>query len=776
MFKNMKVGTKIAGGFAIITMLGVVVGIMGWYSANQIVSAGKEAEAAANILDNMAACRQQEKNFIIRKWKKAKGDDKNAEEKLVEEVAALKEKLDAAKEATTNQRHISELTKTEDALAEYESYCHLVRETEHAKQDSLDTCREMARLIQSKCDEGLRQPAKALMKKHITEGRALADLLQNKWRDHLTWMAVVQEAVINGTNADVEVDPRQCEFGKWFYSDERAKMVGDNRELAAQIARWEEPHAKLHQAAEAINNAATKEEKERVYNEQLLPAFNEMKKLYEETRQFVSKEKAEAENKRLLDVADTANRIIKYMLECRKHEKQYVIDGTGWDDLQAELANVRGNQGLAHLKAIVKDVEIQKAVAEVEKALNEYEGAVNGYHKAKTEQDDYLNKMVVSAREVANISATLNKEAQETMSSVAASATMMIIGTLAAVVVLAVILALVITRGITGPLNRIIDNLSSGAEQTSSASAQVSGASQSLAEGASEQAASIEETSSSLEEMASMTKQNAANAQQANTLAQDARAGADKGNEAMQKMTSAIDDIRKSSDETSKIIKTIDEIAFQTNLLALNAAVEAARAGEAGKGFAVVAEEVRNLAQRSAEAAKSTSDLIEESVKNSENGVSIAAEVAKSLENITTAVGKVDELVGEIAAASNEQAQGIEQINVAVTQMDQVTQQNAANAEESAAASEQLNAQAEQLSGMVRELQALVGGAAAIAQNATAAATAPRKKAVNTNATTKPAKAWKPEAKTPPKETPKHSPKPEEVIPMEEEEEVLSKF
>ena len=207
-----------------------------------------------------------------------------------------------------------------------------------------------------------------------------------------------------------------------------------------------------------------------------------------------------------------------------------------------------------------------------------------------------------------------------------------------------------------------------------------------------------------------MTKQNADNAQQANTLASEASKTANNGAESMTRMNTAIGDIQKSSEETAKIIKVIDEIAFQTNLLALNAAVEAARAGEAGKGFAVVAEEVRNLAMRSAEAAKNTSSLIEASVKNANNGVDIANEVGKVLDEIVGSVSKTTDLIGEIAAASQEQAQGIDQVNAAVTQMDRVTQQNAANAEESASASEELSAQAGQMNQIVDELASLVSG------------------------------------------------------------------
>jgi methyl-accepting chemotaxis protein len=269
-----------------------------------------------------------------------------------------------------------------------------------------------------------------------------------------------------------------------------------------------------------------------------------------------------------------------------------------------------------------------------------------------------------------------------------------------------------ITRKTNRTLSQLAESLGNGSRQAASASNQVSASSQSLAQGASEQAASLEETSSALEEMSSMTKRNAETAQQAAALSAEAKESADKGNTAMSRMSTAINEIQTSATETAKIIKVIDEIAFQTNLLALNAAVEAARAGEAGKGFAVVAEEVRNLAMRSAEAAKNTAAMIEGSVGNARNGVAIAAEVAKTLAEITAVNTKVNALIGEIAAASNEQAQGIGQVNSSVTQMDTVTQSNAAAAEESASASEELASQAEQLKQMAAKLSHLVGGAA----------------------------------------------------------------
>jgi len=272
------------------------------------------------------------------------------------------------------------------------------------------------------------------------------------------------------------------------------------------------------------------------------------------------------------------------------------------------------------------------------------------------------------------------------------------------------LLGVLMIRSINKALRTMAGTMGESSNQVASAAAQVSSSSQTLAQGSSEQAASLEETSSSLEELASMTQRNSDNAQSAKSLTTETRQAAEAGNSQMSEMRQAMELIKTSSNDIAKIIKSIDEIAFQTNILALNAAVEAARAGEAGAGFAVVAEEVRALAQRSAQAAKETADKIEIAIQNSNHGFAVSEKVAGSLEAITDKARKVDDLVGDIANASREQSQGIGQINTAVSQMDKITQGNASTSEESAAAAEELNSQAQVMRGAVDEMRALVEG------------------------------------------------------------------
>jgi len=283
-------------------------------------------------------------------------------------------------------------------------------------------------------------------------------------------------------------------------------------------------------------------------------------------------------------------------------------------------------------------------------------------------------------------------------------------------VLVALLVAGLVVRSIAGAIRALrhqSQELREGTEHVVAAASQVATSAQGLSQQSTHQAASLQETSASMEEMASMTRKNAENAVQAADLATEVAQQVQGSNVALDDMVASMTAIRESSNKVAKIIKAIDEIAFQTNILALNAAVEAARAGEAGMGFAVVAGEVRSLAQRSAQAAKDTAILLEESISRSQEGTGRVEQVAHSITSITDNVLRVKGMVEEVRHASAQQSQGIDQVTQALAQMESVTQATAATAEESAAASEELNAQAETSMAVVRRLDAIVGSISA---------------------------------------------------------------
>lgn len=375
------------------------------------------------------------------------------------------------------------------------------------------------------------------------------------------------------------------------------------------------------------------------------------------------------------------------------------------------------DRSLNTLKSLSKLEKDIAAIDIVQRAANNYKKSidmlVNSFNEMLINDEQRgnaaTNVQKVSA-EITNLAiqdtVTKAKEAEEAVKSTI-TLTMIVV---AVGVILGIGLALKISSGIRKNLKKLSDNLSTVSNQITSAAAHQSREGQNIAQGAVEQASALEETSASLEELLSMTQQNTDSTRVAEEKANNANKVARDGKEAISRLAQAIEQIKTSASETATIISAIDDIAFQTNLLALNAAVEAARAGDSGKGFAVVAEEVRSLAQRSADAARNTGELIKVSQKHAENGVSVAAEVTGILETIAKEADNVSTLITTIYAATKEQHAGIGQISTAVTQMDKVTQGAAASAEESAAASEELAAQAKELDDSVRFLQAMVIG------------------------------------------------------------------
>jgi methyl-accepting chemotaxis protein len=496
----------------------------------------------------------------------------------------------------------------------------------------------------------------------------LADTLKDRLDDHRKWAAQVCRAcVIKDKNLKVETDPDQCEFGKFLNSEQCKKWCESFPELNEALQACRKPHEILHASAATIAPALASgdiETANKAYIEQTVPSLDA---------------------------------IAEHMTSA----------------IQAEMERVKA-QKKAHEIFEEETVPALHATREQLQACKQYAGeALAGMDRANKV---FANKTKPSLDKVQELLGRIRDEVKanvmtdEVMLSAAQGTKRNVAIVSMVALVIGTVLAFFISRGIIRTLSRIITGLNEGADQVNDAAGQVSTASQSLAEGASEQASSLEETSSALEQMAAMTRTNAGNAQEANTQMEASRKLVEEGNTAMGQTSDAMNQIADASEQISKIIKVIEEIAFQTNLLALNAAVEAARAGEHGKGFAVVADEVRNLAQRAASAAKETGDLIEQTVQRVNRGVELNKSTSDSFAQIGESSSKVAELINQIANASNEQAQGVEQVNTAVSQMDKVTQSNASGAEESASAAEELAAQAQAVKGMVNELVAMIGG------------------------------------------------------------------
>ena len=429
------------------------------------------------------------------------------------------------------------------------------------------------------------------------------------------------------------------------------------------------------------------------------------------------------------DEINQANAIRKEMLVMGDSMRGYLLDPTQqreWDaKMAADDALVKAVEALLAGTSDPRRREMAQAIGKLdEEQLNPAENRV--LDAAKTDRPKatalyFSEYFPIRQKQMGQVDALL-KQAQEATAAHAAEEILALdslkrivfwfAGSGLILCAIAGVWAWRTTAAVTKQIAASVESLTTGMRQVSSAAGQVAGSAQSLSQGSTQQAASLEETSASMEEMASMTRRNAENSHEAATSMAETEKLVGDANSALGEMVTSMVAIKESSDKVSKIIKTIDEIAFQTNILALNAAVEAARAGEAGMGFAVVADEVRSLAQRSAQAARDTATLIEESIARADQGHLRVTQVSGAIEAITASAGRVKELVDAVSVASREQSHGIDQVTQAITQMEKVTQNTAATAEESAAASEQLSAQAESSMAVVGRLATLVGSQA----------------------------------------------------------------
>jgi methyl-accepting chemotaxis protein len=563
----------------------------------------------------------------------------------------------------------------------------------------------------------------------IAAATALRAEMMQREIDHLAWASKLSALFTDPevTTVEVQTDPHKCGFGKWFYGEGRQQAEKLVPALKPHLAEIEQYHNSLHESAIAVAEVYRPGDPE-------LPLFlaekesdhlrwiNAVQALFAEGREsvdvqmddhacglgrFLYGDGAAAAAAASAEFAGLLTQIKDP--HAQLHQSARHIDEV-WNAYD-ETARLQARKIFTNETVPALDETAARLNAMREQAASDLAGV-----QAAT--DIFTSRTVPALHGVQDQLRAMNElvqdyaaDAEAHMQSSAGTTRLVVIVLSIAAGLLGIAVATLLVRAINSALRRIIHGISDGAGQIASASGQLSTASQQMASGSSEQAASVEETSASLEQLSVTTRQNADNAGSAKSVTVDVSGAATDGREAMQRMEDAVGRIKTSSDDTAKIIKTIDEIAFQTNLLALNAAVEAARAGDAGKGFAVVAEEVRNLAQRSAEAARSTSDLIVGAQENADRGVAACTDLGGVLDAIVEGLQKVTSLVQDVAGASEEQACGVSEIRSAMEQVDQVTQSNAANAEETASASEELSAQADALNGMVNELVRLVEGA-----------------------------------------------------------------
>ncbi len=563
---------------------------------------------------------------------------------------------------------------------------------------------ELRRLIEAikEPHQRLHESAHKIDETFVAFDLSLEALINEVWIKHLNWVIDLKQAMESGSEFTGELDPRKCLFGKWFYSYE-----AEDREFGDLIQKWKEPHEKLHQTADRINQELKNENiagAKSIYESDLKPTLANLESIYNQTIEWIETSR----EKRLAAVQIFQSETIP-ALENVRHEFSKIRERAA---IISEEVHQTMEQGLFIGYAVIiilallavgggvfLAIRITNAISRpINNLTQQAELVANGdvTQQVDIDQEDEvgmlgqsMNRMVENLRNMANVADRIAKG--DLTIDVPVRSEKDALGSA--------------LKEMVTQLNTVINQIRISSSEVASGSEELSSASQSMSQGATEQAASVEEISSSITQIESQMKLNADNGEQASSMAGETRHDAENGNQQMKVMISAMEKITNSSKDISKITKVIDEIAFQINLLSLNAAVEAARAGTHGKGFAVVADEVRNLATRSAQAASEISEMIEVSTHQVEEGTVIVGKTAEALQKIDNSVEKITDIISEIAVASKEQAAGIGQISEGLEQIDRVTQQNSAHSEESAASAQELSGQAMLLAELIDRFQ-----------------------------------------------------------------------
>jgi methyl-accepting chemotaxis protein len=503
--------------------------------------------------------------------------------------------------------------------------------------------------------EELVSNAESLNAYNVENASALRYVIAAREKDHFRWIWLLDEAMIQGKEFTGQLDGTLCGLGKWLND-----YQSNSSEINEIISEMEGYHLAVHNSGESVNRIMTSSSETKladayaIYERETLPNMESVLELLSDMDDI-----AERSESIFVEMTDQALNVNLPLYQEASEKFTYLVD----------YVNDEASSAVTSSITLIIIFTVTGALISI----------TLGFTISRIIKKP-ISKILVAANKIAdgNLDVETGIDTKDEVGMLAKAFDKMTLN-----------------------INNVMTNINAASDQVASGSRQLSDSSMSLSQGATEQASSIEELTASVEEISSQTKSNADHADKAKTVVEETYTFAQHGNNQMEEMVKAMGDINESSTNISKIIKVIDDIAFQTNILALNAAVEAARAGQHGKGFAVVAEEVRNLAARSADAAKETTTLIEGSIKRVANGTNIATSTSEALTKIVNGVSEATTLISEISVASNEQSLGVDQINLGLTQISDVVQTTSATAEETAAASEELSGQADMLKAQV---------------------------------------------------------------------------
>jgi methyl-accepting chemotaxis protein len=705
MLANMKIGARLFGGFAIILLLVCLMAVVSLGGSNLVSQGIDDGERINGLVAPIQSVRLAQAEYTANPEKSSPG-------KVREQLSGLMEKARETRQAFASQADQERLDQVIELAGKYLDQFNQFVELEEKKRQmasemtasgdsALKTSRSVTeeqnhQLLKAKQDN--LQMLKDTNDYAERANRAIASIMSSiNFSDRLRYEKT-EDAVSTWEN---ELDTLNIMLKLMGEKLKNTRFQKDVEQINKQAKDYEDAVRAFAKGTIGFDTVATVGTKLRELSSRLFEAMQaDVRSMIKAFDMFLDEKMA---------LAGEAEHITNLLMEARQAVSLFRL--TGESAAYQEAANK-----LRQIIKTAKDSAEKRRKPEEAKQMNDLAASVGSYLNALDQYVAFTGQQT-SARAAMQTAAQEAEEAcrqtwsaqKGSMDTAVQGVNLTLLLVAAACVSLGMILAWLITRGITKPLRKVIEGLRSGYARVSQASQDITNSSASVAESSSRQAASLEETAASMEEMSTVIQNNAENASQADGLMRRTKDIVLEADQSLASLKSAMEQIVEASDETAKINKTIDEIAFQTNLLALNAAVEAARAGEAGAGFAVVADEVRSLAMRAAEAAKNTASLIDNNLQNIKQGADILHNTEESFDQLRESAEKTSSLVNEIALSSRQQAEGIDQVNQALNQMDHDTQRTAAMAQESSGAADELTSEEMLMEQYVEDLVKLVG-------------------------------------------------------------------